>query len=129
MSTTWYWDEALEKLFEESREHIGNSVLEGITRYDKSRWTAVVTDWSKQGMGYFMSQKYCRCLEITPVCCQDGWKVCMVGSSFTSSAKSNYALIKGECLSVANTLNKTRYYTQGCDKLIVGTDNAVWRAE
>ena len=29
---------------EESREHIANSVMEGINRYDKSRWTAVVTD-------------------------------------------------------------------------------------
>ena len=85
-NTTCYWDEVLEKLFEESREHIANSVMKGITRYDKERWTAVITDWSKQGMGYFMSQNYCGCKKISPICSQDGWKVCMMGSSFTIPA-------------------------------------------
>ena len=47
----------------------------------------------------------------------------MLGSSFNSPAESNYAPIESECLSVVNALNKTRYYTQGCDKLIVGTDH------
>ena len=75
------------------------------------------------GVGYFMSQKYCSCLEITPTCCDEGWKVCMVGSSFNSPAKYNYAPIEGECLGVASALRKTRYYTQGCDKLLVCTDH------
>ena len=65
-------------------------------------------------MGYFMSQKYCQCLEITA----DGWKVYMAGSSFTGPAESNYAPIERECLIVANALDKMRYYTQGCDKLV-----------
>ena len=47
----------------------------------------------------------------------------MVGSSFNSPAESNYAPIEGECLGVVNALHKTKYYTQGCDKLIVGTDH------
>ena len=34
--STWYWDNALEKLFEDSREHIAKSVKE-ITMYNKSR--------------------------------------------------------------------------------------------
>ena len=84
--STWYWDGVLQKLFEESRERISNSVLKGITRYDKDRWTAVCPDWSKQGVGFFMSQQYCQCLEITSTCCVDGWQVCMVGSSFNSPA-------------------------------------------
>ena len=42
-------------------------------------------------------------------------------SSFTS--ESNYVPIVGVCLAVADALNKTRYYTQGCDKLVVGTDH------
>jgi hypothetical protein len=122
-NTKWYWDSALQRLFEESREHISKSVLEGITRYEKDRWTAVCTDWSKQGLGFFMSQKYCSCLNITPVCCEGGWRVCMVGSSFTSPAEYKYAPIEGECLGVANALHKTRYYTQGCDKLVIGMDH------
>ena len=47
----------------------------------------------------------------------------MVGSSFNSPAESNYAPIEGECLGVASALHKTRYYTQGCDKLVIGTDH------
>ena len=47
----------------------------------------------------------------------------MVGSSFNSPAESNYAPIEGECLGVASALHKTRYYTQGCDKLLIGTDH------
>ena len=122
-NTPWYWDGVLQGLFEESREHISKLVLEGITRFDKTRWTAVCSDWSKVGIGYFMSQKYCACLEITPICCVGGWRVCMVGSSFNSPAEANYAPIEGECLGVASALHKTRYYTQGCDKLLVCTDH------
>ena len=36
-NTTWYWDDVLQRLFEESREQISNEVLDGITRYDKTR--------------------------------------------------------------------------------------------
>jgi hypothetical protein len=42
-----------------------------------------------------MSHKYCSCLEITPTYCINGWKVC-------------------KC---------AWYYTQGCEKLLVGTDH------
>ena len=44
----------------------------------------------------------------------------MIGSSFTSPAESNYAPIEGECLAVAYALKKTRYYTQVCEKLLIG---------
>ena len=47
----------------------------------------------------------------------------MMGSNFLSPAEAKYVPIEGECLGVANALYKTRYYTQGCDKLIVGTDH------
>ena len=113
MKTPWYWDGLLQRLFEESREHITKEVLKGIELFDKTNWTAVCTDWSKMGVGYFMSQKYCSCLEITPTCCVTGWRVCMVGSSFKSPAESNYAPIEGECLGVASALHKTRSTPRG----------------
>ena len=122
-SSKWYWDKVLQKLFEESRVNISEAVLEGITRYDKDKWKAVTPDCSKTGLGFFMSQKYCSCKEITPICCVGGWRVCMVGSSFTSPAEANYAPVEGECLGVVNALYKTRYYTQSCDKLVVGVDH------
>ena len=56
--TPWYWDGLLQKLFEESREHISMKVVEGIELFDKTRWTAVSTDWFKMGVGYFLSQKH-----------------------------------------------------------------------
>ena len=81
-----------------------------------------MTDWSKNGVGYLLVQKYCQCPQITPVCCTGGWKVCMVGSRFTNAAESNYASVEGECLAVLDVLHKTNYYTQGCDKLVIGVD-------
>ena len=119
----WYWDNNLTNIFEKTKAHIADSIIDGITRFDLGRWTAVMTDWSKVGIGYIMSQKYCNCQSISPICCTGGWKVCMVGSSFTSPAESNYYPIEGECLGVANALKKTRYYTQGCEKLLVGVDH------
>ena len=47
----------------------------------------------------------------------------MVGSIFTNAAESNYAPVEGECLAVADVLHKTKYYTQGCDKLVIGADH------
>jgi hypothetical protein len=46
----WYWDGLLQRLFEESREHIIMEVLKGKELFDKTKWTAVCTDWSKMGV-------------------------------------------------------------------------------
>ena len=80
-------------------------------------------DWCKNGIGYMLVQKYCACTDITPICCTGGWKVCMVGSRFTSAAEQNYSAVEGELQGVVDGLHKTRYYTQGCDKLLVGVDH------
>ena len=120
-NTPWYciayWDGLLQRLFEESRDYISREGMRGI---DKTMWTALCTDWSKLGVGYFISQKYCRCLEITPICCTTGWRVCMVGLPFNSQEEAaTYAPIEGECLGMASAIHKTKFYTQGCDKLLV----------
>ena len=47
----------------------------------------------------------------------------MVGSRFTSAAEQNYSAVEGELQGVVDGLHKTRYYTQGCDKLLVGVDH------
>merc|ERR1711954_71549 len=55
------------------------------------------------------------------------WRVegvqCMLGSRFTSPAEQNYSAVEGELQAVVDGLHKTRYYTQGCEKLIVGADH------
>ena len=119
----FYWDEVLHRVFEQSREVIAEEVLKGIYSFEVGRWTGVLTDWCKSGIGYVLVQKYCTCAEVTPICCVGGWKVCMVGSRFTSPAEQNYSPVEGELQAVVDGLHKTRYYTQGCEKLIVGVDH------
>ena len=122
-NSVFYWDPILQRLFEESKNRIADKVLEGITLFEVGRWTGLMTDWCKQGIGYMLVQKYCDCENITPVCCAGGWRVCMVGSRFTSPAEQNYAPVEGELLGVADSLHRTRYYTQGCEKLVIGVDH------
>ncbi|GAB1600234.1 hypothetical protein Ahia01_000301100, partial [Argonauta hians] len=56
-------------------------------------------------------------------CCPEGWKLCLVGSRFTTPAESRYAPVTGKALAVAYALHQTRYYTLGCTNLIVATDH------
>ena len=55
--------------------------------------------------------------------CSNGWKLCLVGSRFTTPAESRYAPVEGEALAVAYALHQTRYYILGCSSLIVATDH------
>ena len=119
----FYWDEHLQKLFEEVKLDLVEKITEGLTRFETDRHTALMTDYSKTGIGFILSQKYCKCETISPVCCKGGWKVCLVGSRFTNQAESNYAPIEGELLAVTYGLKKTKYYTLGSEKLIIGVDH------
>ena len=47
----------------------------------------------------------------------------MVGSRFTSPAEQNYSTVEGELQAVVDGLYRSRYYTQGCNRLIVGVDH------
>ncbi len=122
-STPWYWDEVLDKLFVDTCELIAREVEKGIQSFDPTKRTCILTDWCKTGMGYVITQKHCSCAEIRPTCCVNGWEVCGVGSRFTSPAESRYSPTEGEALAVVNALDKSRYFTLGCDDLIVGTDH------
>ena len=63
------------------------------------------------------------CESILPGCCEDGWKVTLVGSRFLHGAEERYAAIEGEALAIAWSLEQTRYFTQGCENLLVVTDH------
>jgi hypothetical protein len=76
----WYWDGVLQRLFEESREHISKEVLNGIELFVKTRWTGLCTDWSKMGVRYFMSQNYCSWKELRHVTC---WRKYWVPRTFS----------------------------------------------
>ena len=75
-NSVWFWDAALQDLFDDTKRVIAQEITDGITRYDIKKWTAVLSDWSRSGIGFTMSQKYCDCSEdpseINPLCCPNG---------------------------------------------------------
>ena len=47
----------------------------------------------------------------------------MAGGRFNSPTEAGYAPVEGECLGIAWALEQTRYFTIGCDKLLILTDH------
>ena len=120
---TFYWDEALQMVFEQAKEMIVREIIKGVKMFDKHKPICVATDWSKEGLGFFLMQKYCKCEQVTPTCCKDGWQLVMAGSRFTKPSEGRYAPVEGEALAVTYALHKCRYYVMGCQDLVVATDH------
>ena len=91
--------------------------------FDLDRTTCLRTDWSKQGVGYFLFQKHCDCDAVAPTCCEDGWRITLAGSRFLSTAEQNYAAVEGEGLAIAWSLEQSKYFTMGCNDLTIATDH------
>ena len=121
-SAEFYWNEGLQKLFEEAREEIVTKVEAGVKMFEMDKVTCLATDWSKEGVGFFMFQKNCDCQAVKIGCCKDGWQVVLVGSRFLRQNEKNWCLGEGEGLSVVYALHKTRHFVLGCKKLYVATD-------
>ncbi|KAL5016074.1 hypothetical protein ScPMuIL_005663, partial [Solemya velum] len=96
---------------------------EGVKIFDRNKVTCLATDWSKDGIGFWLVQKHCECDTDKPFCCPEGWKIVLVGSRFTHSAEARYAPIEGEALAVADALDKARYFVLGSEKLILAGDH------
>ena len=122
-SKNFVWTEELEQAFKKSKLTIINAMKEGVRLFEPLRPTCLATDWSNEGIGFVLKQKYCRCAKKSPSCCKTGWKFCLVGSRFTTPAESRYAPVEGEALAVAYALHQTRYYILGNPNLIVTTDH------
>ena len=122
-SIPFYWDNHLQKLFEISKNCIIGEIEKGIVIFDKSRKTCLYTDWSKDGIGFWLLQKHCQCLGDLPNCCKSGWKIAFAGSRFTHPTESRYAPIEGETLVVADSLEKAKHFILGCHDLIVAVDH------
>ena len=121
--TPFKWDSELDEAFERGKQEIIEKVITGIQLFDLNRTTCLQVDWSKEGIGFLLLQRYCQCSDTTPRCCPDGWKLCYVNSRFLSDVESRYAPIEGELLAVAWSLRKTRHWVLGCPGLIVATDH------
>ena len=116
------WTEELDYLFRQSKIVIVDEIRHGVEIFDQSRPTCLATDWSKEGLGYWLVQKHCDCVGVLPFCFKMGWKIVLMGSRFTHGAESRYAPIEGEALAVVDALDKSRYFTLGCSDLIVAVD-------
>ena len=120
---TFYWDANLTNIFEKSKKLLIDMVKDGVQTFDTSRKTCLQTDWSKEGIGYLLLQKYCKCNEITPVCCPEGWKLVFAGSRFLTPTESRYSPTEGEALAVSWSLKHSRMFTLGCSDLLIVVDH------
>ena len=117
------WSAELEQAFQESKQAIIAAIRTGVEIFDIRRRTCLRPDWSNRGIGYFLLQQHCSCSSRIPDCCPGGWRITLAGSRFLSPAEQRYAAIEGEALAVAWGLEQTKYFTQGCDNLLVITDH------
>ena len=123
-NATFVWNDLLDQAFQESKVKIVELVKEGIAAFDVNRVTCLAPDWSKEGMGFFLLQKYCDCLiDKAPVCCPDGWKLIFAGSRYCKPPESRYAPIEGEAAAIVYALERSRLFILGCNNLVVCTDH------
>ena len=122
-SVPFVWDHSLQQAFEASKQGIIDAIKEGVEIFDVKRKTCLRSDWSKEGIGFYLSQKHCACDGDVPGCCENGWRITLCGSRFLKKSEERYAPIEGEALAVAWALEQTRYFTMGCDDLVVVVDH------
>ena len=98
-NTHFVWNEKLKKAFQQSKQIIVGLVKKGVTTFNMNRVTSQVPDWSKEGMGFLLLQKYCTCpTEKALVCCPDGWCFVFAGSRFCTYAECCMHLLKAKQL-------------------------------
>ena len=119
----FYWDDTLERLFQKSKIEIIKSIKDGVQTFEVNRQTCITSDWSKNGLGFTLSQKHCSCAIIDPLCGEGHWKIAYAGSRFTSPAESRYAPIEGEALALLFALESCKIFVMGCPNLVVAVDH------
>ena len=117
------WTEQLSNVFTETKAMIIEEIKKGVEIFNKDLPTCLATDFSKDGLGYWLFQKHCLCNSQRPFCCKACWRLTMVGSRFTSPAESRYAPIEGEALAVVDALEKTKHVVLGCPNLTIAVDH------
>ena len=121
----FYWDSDLEELFQKTKSYVVDMVIDGVRMFEMARQTCLATDWSKTGLGFFLLQKHCECIDLTkaPRCGPGHWKLIFAGSRFTKDVESRYSPIEGEALAVVFALEQSRMFVLGCPDLVVATDH------
>ena len=120
----FYWDDNMSAAFQKSKMEIVRLVSEGVRAYDLQKPTCLATDWSKEGLGFSLMQKHCKCPGVAdPNCGAGHWKLVFAGSKTTNESQSRYSPTEGECLAAAYGLQRCRMYTLGCPDLTLATDH------
>ena len=83
------WNQSLQNAFEAAKIEIASQIQYGVKTYVPGKATALVTDWSRTGIGYVLMQKHCRCMGLALNCCNTGWRIVCIGSRFLSKAEAN----------------------------------------
>ena len=122
-NAVYAWSPELQRAFESPKSEIAKLVADGVSSFEVDKYTCIVTDWSKVGIGFVMWQKRCACTKIHPSCCPNGWVLVTCGSRFCTAAESRYHPVEGELLGVTWALQKMGYYTLGTDILLVLVDH------
>ena len=120
-----YWDDELQKIFQETKLRLCNLITEGLTFFDVKRKTAVVTDWSKTGIGFVILQKHCKCEDksASSLCCLRGWRPVFCNSRHMDTKEQNYRPIEGEALAVEWALRKGKSFLLGNTDFDIVTDH------
>ena len=111
--TPFSWSPDLEIAFQEAKLEIIRQCEEGVRSFDPNLPTALATDWSRVGMGFWLCQKHCDCEASSPGCCPSGWQTVFCGSRFCTPAEARYAPIEGEATSAAWGLEKCKFFLLG----------------
>ena len=120
----WFWNPTLEEVFQKSKVEIVRLVEQGVYAYDLQKPTCLATDWSKEGVGFSLTQRHCSCQGVAnPNCGVGHWKIVFAGSKTTNEAQKRYCPLEGECLAAAYGLERCRMYTLGCPNLILAVDH------
>ena len=69
------WTQELSDAFVHAKTEICKKIVEGVKTFEIGRETAVITDWSKTGIGFVLCQKFCVCKQNHIKCCKSGWRL------------------------------------------------------
>lgn len=113
-----YWETQLEEKMRMAKDTIYQLTKDELAYFECTRPTAVVTDWSKEGLGFGLLQQHCECVSTdVPFCCRNRWRLALCGSEHLTSAEAGYASVEGEALAVAWCLHKARLFLFRCPNL------------
>ena len=122
----FHWTAELDTAFEASKQEVIRQCENGVRSFNPDLPTALATDWAKLGLGFWLTQKHCKCntdSQPIPGCCPTGWQTVFCGSRFCSPAESRYHPIEGEALAAIHGLLKCKFFVLGLNNLILTLDH------